>query len=115
MKKISIVLIALLSCTAIFAQEINDPNAEIREAKNFHALKVSNAFDVYLTQGSEEAVAVSANDDEVKQHIRVDVDGGVLLIWLEGEKKFWKFQRTYYAKQLLMHVRIGIVLNMVHM
>jgi len=90
MKKISIVLIALLSCTAIFAQEINDPNAEIREAKNFHALKVSNAFDVYLTQGSEEAVAVSANDDEVKQHIRVDVDGGVLLIWLEGEKKFWK-------------------------
>lgn len=90
MKKILITLSVLFFCSVVFAQQINDANAEPREAKNFHALKVSNAFDVYLTQGTEEAVAVSANDDEVKQHIVVEVDGGVLIIRLEGEKKFWK-------------------------
>ncbi|MBS1574278.1 MAG: DUF2807 domain-containing protein [Bacteroidetes bacterium] len=90
MKKIISIIAAVLFCTTIFAQQINDANAEPREAKNFHAIKVSNAFDVYLTQGTEEAVAVSANDDEVKQHIIVEVDGGVLIIRLEGEKKFWK-------------------------
>ncbi|MGC4036533.1 MAG: head GIN domain-containing protein [Chitinophagaceae bacterium] len=90
MKKIIIAVAMLFFCTAIFAQQINDENAEPREAKNFHALKVSNAFDVYLTQGTEEAVAVSANDAEIKQHIVVEVDGGVLIIRIEAEKKFWK-------------------------
>ena len=85
----SIVSFLMLSGLA-FAQQINDPNAEAREAKNFHAIKVSNAFDVFLTQGTEEAVAVSATEDEIKQHIVVGVDGGVLIIRLEAEKKFWK-------------------------
>jgi hypothetical protein len=76
--------------TASFAQQINDPNAEIREAKNFHAIKVSHAFDVYLSQSNEEAVAVSASDDEAKQHIKVDVDGGVLIISFDADSKFWK-------------------------
>ena len=90
MKKIVFTLAAFLLCSAIFAQQINDPNAEIREAKNFHAIKVSHAFDVYLTQSNEEAVAVSAADDDAKQHIKVEVDGGVLLIWFDADKKFWK-------------------------
>src|SRR6267142_2469260 len=90
MKRLLFILPVLLLSVITFAQQINDANAEPREAKNFHAIKVSNAFDVYLTQGNEEAVAVSANDDEVKQHIIVEVDGGVLIIRLEGEKKFWK-------------------------
>ena len=90
MKKVILGLAGFLFSVAVFAQQINDANAEPREAKNFHAIKVSNAFDVYLTQGNEEAVAVSANDDEIKQHIVVEVDGGVLIIRIEGEKKFWK-------------------------
>src|ERR1700754_4318038 len=90
MKKIITVLSLLFFCASIFAQQINDANAEPRDAKNFHALKVSNAFDVYLTQGNEEAVAISATDDEIKKHIIVEVDGGALIIRLEGEKKFWK-------------------------
>lgn len=90
MKKLISIVTVLLFCTAVFAQQINDANAELREAKNFQALKVSNAFDVYLTQGEEEAVAVSSSDAEVRQHIVVEVDGGVLIIRVEGEKKFWK-------------------------
>lgn len=90
MKKIISALVVIFLCKASFAQQINDANAEPREAKNFHALKVSHAFDVYLTQGSEEAVAVSASEDEIKKHIVVEVDGGVLIVRLEGENKFWK-------------------------
>ncbi|MCW3120435.1 MAG: hypothetical protein JWM28_4517 [Chitinophagaceae bacterium] len=91
MKKIVFTLFALiLICSAILAQQINDPNAEVREAKNFHAIKVSHAFDVYLTQSNEEGVAVSAADDEAKQHIKVEVDGGVLIISFDADKKFWK-------------------------
>jgi hypothetical protein len=90
MKRIIITLVSIVFCSAIFAQQINDPNAEVREAKNFHAIKVSHAFDVYLTQGNEEAVAVSAADDDAKQHIKVEVDGGVLIISFDADKKFWK-------------------------
>ncbi|MES1216686.1 MAG: head GIN domain-containing protein, partial [Bacteroidota bacterium] len=90
MKKIVFTLLALCCGAVIFAQQINDPNAEIREAKNFHAIKVSHAFDVYLTQSNEEAVAVSAADDEAKQHIKVQVDGGVLIISFDADKQFWK-------------------------
>lgn len=90
MKKIVFTLAAAIFCSAIFAQQINDPNAEVREAKNFHAIKVSHAFDVYLTQSNEEGVAVSAADDEAKRHISVEVDGGVLIISFDADKKFWK-------------------------
>ncbi|MEJ0105796.1 MAG: hypothetical protein WDO19_26030 [Bacteroidota bacterium] len=39
MKKIIFGVAALLLSAVLFAQQINDPNAEVREAKNFHASK----------------------------------------------------------------------------
>jgi hypothetical protein len=71
---------ALISSPALAQQTINDPNAEIRAAKGFHAIEVSNAFDVYLTQGNEEGVAVSTTDQRYKENIQVEVKGGVLVI-----------------------------------
>jgi len=69
---------------------VNDPNAEKREAKNFHAISISSAFDVFMSQGNDEAVAVSASEEKYKQDIKVEVKDGVLKIWLEKEGKFWK-------------------------
>lgn len=69
---------------------VNDPNAERREAKNFHGISVSSAFDVFISQGSEEAVAVSASEEKYKKDIKVEVQDGVLKIGLEKEGKFWK-------------------------
>ena len=81
----------LVLSTALHAQlTINDPNAEVREAKNFHAISVSNAFDVFISQGNEEAVAVSASEQKYKDEIKVEVDNGVLKIGLKNEGKFWK-------------------------
>lgn len=72
------------------AQVINDPQAELREVKGFHAIRLSGSFDVHLTQGTEEVVAVSAADAESKSRIRTVVENGILSISFNGDKKFWK-------------------------
>ena len=96
MKKMFLpVLVVIAFATAAFAQKtINDPNAEVRDAKNFQAIELSSAFDVYLTQSNEESVAVSASEPKYRENIKVDVKGGVLIIrydnkgkWNSGNKK----------------------------
>ncbi len=94
MKKIILLLSIVAFGTAGLAQTINDPNAEVREAKNFNAINISNAFDLYLTQGNEESVAVSASESKYREDIRVEVKGEVLVIkydgkgkWMSGNKK----------------------------
>ena len=96
MKKIGLQLLMLvgLVSTAFAQKTINDPNAEIREARNFQAIRVSNAFDVYLTQGNEESVAVSASESKYRENIKVEVKEGVLIVrydskgkWQTGNKK----------------------------
>ena len=67
MKKIQVMLMAMLVSTVLFAQKtINDPNAEPRNLSGFHAIKISNAFTVYISQGNEDAVAISASKAEYK-------------------------------------------------
>jgi hypothetical protein len=69
--------------TTLSAQKINDPNAEVRAAKNFQGITVSSAFDVYLSQGDEEAVAVSAASEKYRDMITVEVKDGILSIGLD--------------------------------
>jgi len=96
MKRILLPLLLVITLHSIgFAQKtINDPNAEVREAKNFHAIELSSAFDVYLTQSNEESVAVTASEAKYQERIKVDVKGGVLIVrydnkgkWNSGNKK----------------------------
>jgi hypothetical protein len=102
MKKLVLSFLAMIAfATAGFAQQpISDPNAQVREAKNFHAISVSSAFNVYLTQGNEEKVAVSASEAKHLENIKVEVKNGVLEIgwdhkgkWGSGNKKL----KTYIS------------------
>lgn len=87
----------ILACCLAFpamAQQVNDPNAEVRAAKGFHGISVSHAFDVYLSQGNEEAVAVSAVSTKYRDMITVEVKDGILYVgmqkglkWNTGNKK----------------------------
>lgn len=86
MKKFRLLALTLLVGLATSAQTINDPNAEVRSAKNFHGINVSNAFDVYLSQGNDEAVAVSATNESDRAQIKVEVKDGILSISLEKSK-----------------------------
>jgi hypothetical protein len=90
MNKLFLVFASLIFIGTAYSQKINDPNAEIREAKNFHAISVSNAFDVFISQGSDEAVAVSAAEEKYRKDIKVEVKDGVLKISFEKEGKFWR-------------------------
>ncbi len=95
MKKLMTMCVLLVAALAGTAQAVTDPNAEVREAKDFHAIHVSSAFDVYLTQGNSEAVAVSASEEKFKNDIIVEVKAGILYIrfnskglrWSTGNKK----------------------------
>jgi hypothetical protein len=96
MQKLFLSLFALVLSAALMAQKtVNDPNAEIREAKNFHEIRLSSAFDVYLSQSDEEAVAVSTSDIKYRDRIKVEVKEGILSIsydskglnWGSGNKK----------------------------
>lgn len=88
-------LTGLIIFSAIIAQPtIKDENAQVREAKNFHAIKLSSAFDVYLTQSNEESVAVSAAETKYLDDIKVEVQDGILHIdydnkgkWRSGNRK----------------------------
>ena len=91
MKKITGLCLGWMLSLALFAQKtINDPNAETRTVSGFHAIKVSNAFDVIITQGSSEGLAVSASTTEYRNKIITTVVNGTLIIRLEDDKKFWK-------------------------
>jgi hypothetical protein len=95
MKRIVVIVWALLLSAGVYAQPVvSDPNIQLREAKNFHAISVSSAFDVYLTQDKEEKVAVSASETKYLEYIKVEVRNGVLEIgwdhkgkWNNGNKK----------------------------
>ena len=63
---------------------IHDPNVELRQVKGFHGIEVSNAISLYLSQGDQETVAVSAVSAKWRDHIRTEVKDGVLKIWLDA-------------------------------
>jgi hypothetical protein len=88
MKKLYVLIVPLILCMEIHAQQVNDPNAEVREAKTFHGISISSAFNVYLTQSNEEAVAVSASETKFRERIKVEVKDDILHIWYDNEGKW---------------------------
>lgn len=101
MKRISFLTACLFAVLLVTAQKtINDPNAQVREAKNYHGISISNAFDVYLTQGNEEAVAVSASEIKYRDMITVEVKNGILSIGIK--KEGWKWMKG--NKQLKAYI-----------
>jgi hypothetical protein len=84
MKRSGLLFLGLLVTSFLFAQkQINDRNAQVRNVKGFHAIRVSTGIQLYLTQGSAEAVAVSASEEEYRDRIKTEVDNGVLKIYYD--------------------------------
>ena len=91
MKKILFALLFLVGFV-VNAQEnksiVYDENAQQRKVPSFTAISVSSAIDLYLTQSNKNAVAVSATNNEIRDHIITEVVGGTLIIRL-GDKGTW--------------------------
>jgi len=98
MKKLFFSFVFLFFSIVLFAQKVvNDLNAEVRQIGSFHAVSISNAFDVIITQSGQEALAVSATHKDDIQHIKTEVSNGTLKIWFDDKKKFWPKNRKLKA------------------
>jgi hypothetical protein len=86
---LSVFTIVCLFATAQDNKVINDKNAQKRDVHGFHAIEISGGVDLYLTQGGEEAVAVSASGPEFRDRIRTDVADGVLRIYVDNKAFHW--------------------------
>ena len=67
---------------------VYDANAEVRTVEPFTGIKVSNAFAVYVSQGTENAVAVSINDADQLKNIKTEVKNCILHISIQSSA--WK-------------------------
>ncbi len=108
MKQAITLFVSLLMLTGtILAQKtIRDANAQSRNGlKNFHAVQVSHGIDLYLTQSSEEAVAVSAVSDEYRDKIITEVVDGVLKIYYEKNNS-WNWGSNSGNKKLKAYVSV---------
>ena len=82
MKKLLVIAIVLVFNASLFAQKINDVNAEKRNVSGYHAIEVSGGIDLYLSEG-DESVAVSAAETKYRDRIKTEVKNGVLKIWYD--------------------------------
>lgn len=98
MKKLVLSLFSLFLLVAAMAQKVvNDANAEPRSVGSFHAIHISNAFEVFITQSGTEGLAVSANDKDDIKNIVTTVSNGVLTIKLEQKMSWWPGNRRLRA------------------
>lgn len=104
MKKLKLILLAIVLVSTVGAQNtiINDANAELRTLNgSFTAIRISGGIDVFLTQGGDEAVAVSASSDKHRDNIRAEVKDGVLNIsygYEDGGKLKIDFGKSRYMR-----------------
>ena len=108
MKKILLLVVFAGMFTGVMAQKtINDVNAEVRNVSGFHSIKVSSGIDLYLSQSSSEAVAVSAVEPKYRERIRTVVENGELKIWFDNDNN-WKTWNTG-NKKLKAYVSINTI------
>jgi hypothetical protein len=82
MKKYTLLVFSIIYLSATAQKTFNDPNAVSRNIISFHAIEVSDGIDLYLTPGNE-ALAVSAVNEEVRNKITTRVEDGVLKIYYD--------------------------------
>jgi len=103
MRKIIFLLAACFTLSAAIGQNtvIRDQNAVSRQVPDFHAIHVSTGIHLFLTQGKEKGVAVSASQPEYRDRIQTEVKNGVLHIYYDTEK--WKWF-DMHGKELRVYV-----------
>jgi hypothetical protein len=84
MKYLFVLLLSAFSLHSFAQTVINDKNAAIRNVSSFSAIKVSGGIEIYLSQGNNYALAVSASEDKYRDEIKTEVRNGVLNISFNG-------------------------------
>ena len=85
MKNVILLILLISSGFGGNAQNIvYDENAEVRTVEKFNAIEVSGAVSLYLSQGAEQGLAISAGESKYNTKIKTEVKNGVLHISVEG-------------------------------
>ena len=88
MKKIIGSILAIMIMGTLHAQNlVYDANAQVRKVSGFHGVSVQSGIVLYLSQGKDQAVAVSAEEDKYVERIITEVKDGILKIRVDG--KMW--------------------------
>jgi hypothetical protein len=114
MKKLLFSLITLVSLSA-FAQDtqvINDANASKRSLSgSFTAISVSSGIDLYLSQGNEETLAVSASEQKHLDRLITEVVDGTLKIYYDNKGVSWKSEnrklKAYVSFKTLQKLNVS--------
>ncbi|WP_257574966.1 head GIN domain-containing protein [Hydrobacter penzbergensis] len=85
--------VCLLQAGAQDKNIVRDDNVQVRPISGFTGIEVSGAISLYLSQGNEEAVAVSAGSDEDAGRIRTELKNGVLHITPQKSGWSWSNKR----------------------
>jgi len=102
---------AIIAFCSVMAQKtIRDANAVERKITSFHAIQIQNGIDLYLSQGNDEAVAVSASQTEYRNKIVTVVENGILKIYYEHKESMniqWgnKKMKAYVSFKTLDNLR----------
>ena len=91
MKRVLLLLVLASAALLTHAQKtiVNDANAEKRTIPGFSGIKVSGGIDIYITQGDEDGIAVSASEIKYRDRIKTEVKEGLLKIWYDSEGISW--------------------------
>jgi len=84
MKYLFVLLLSAFSLHSFAQTVINDKNAVIRNVSSFSDINVSGGIEIYLSQGNDYALAVSASEDKYRDEIKTEVRNGVLNISFNG-------------------------------
>ncbi|MFY8023963.1 MAG: head GIN domain-containing protein [Sediminibacterium sp.] len=94
MKKHILCFISIFLLVVGYAQDekklVFDANAQERKVGSFNGIEISGAINLYLSQGKEQAVAVSSSEAELMGKITTVVRNNTLYISLDTKGMSWK-------------------------
>ena len=109
MKNFTLLTVFVLAGSVAIAQNpkvINDANAQKRTVTSFHGIDIQSGIDLYLSQGGDETVAVTASDPEVRDRIVTEVEDGILHIYLDDK---WHWNWSWGNRKLKAYVSCKVL------
>lgn len=113
MKKIfSLVFLLGLLVEASAQELVYDANAEVRTVASFDRIKVNGAIAIFLSQGNEQAVAISSEDGKYNNKIETEVRNGELRVFVEsGNWNNWNWGNKSLKAYITVTDLNGIEIN----
>ncbi len=84
MGKLIAIVLMMMSLKGVAQNLVYDANAEVRNVPAFNGVSAGGGITVYISQGKEQAIAVSAEDEKNVSKIKTEVRDGVLKIYIDA-------------------------------